>query len=187
MLRKLISAALISALIFNSAGFLFLFFYAKKLAKEDAERLLKQNPPKELIVNFEFSASDLDKIQWIHEKEFRYQGMMFDVLRKEKIGEKLVVHCINDKKEEKLFDNLTNCVDSQTQDKVPLKNILKLIYSFLVSGIYQDNLFDLFDKIKRSFEFNDEFKPNQTIMEIPTPPPNFLSYKVLNCQKSGVL
>jgi hypothetical protein len=81
-----------------------------------------------------FFADDLEadhsNLTWIHEKEFRYRGEMYDILKREYHDGKLVYVCIHDVKESGLFRNLDELVDRQMQHHSPLRTQTRQLISF---------------------------------------------------------
>ena len=76
-----------------------------------------------------FVAEELgDKIVWEDDnKEFSIDGVLYDVARIKKIGEKTFLYCINDKKEKQLLDSLTKAVNANhgnKQEKNRIKSLL---------------------------------------------------------------
>ena len=56
-------------------------------------------------------------IQWEEEgKEFYLHGELFDVAKIKKVAGKTFIYCINDKKEEKLLQDLAQTIKSQTDN-----------------------------------------------------------------------
>ena len=60
----------------------------------------------EMIELLIFNKEDIEKgrldFKWIHSREFKYNGDMYDIVTKEETDEQLIVHVINDTKEKKL-------------------------------------------------------------------------------------
>ena len=73
----------------------------------------------------EFIVFDKDDIlngkvnfRWIHSREFKYNGDMYDIVKKEETDKQLIVHCINDTKEKKLEEEFEKRVHKNSlEDK----------------------------------------------------------------------
>ena len=73
----------------------------------------------------EFLVFDKDDIlngkvnfRWIHSREFKYNGDMYDIVKKEETDKQLIVHCINDTKEKKLEEEFEKRVHKNSlEDK----------------------------------------------------------------------
>lgn len=82
----------------------------------------------EQIEHFVFDKDDIlqGKIdfRWIHSREFRYNGDLYDVVKKEENDKRLFLYCINDTKEKKLEEEFEKRVHkNSTDDKQrPLTN-----------------------------------------------------------------
>ena len=60
----------------------------------------------EMIELLIFNKDDIENnkidFRWIHSREFKYNGDMYDIVTKEETAEQLIVYVINDTKEKKL-------------------------------------------------------------------------------------
>lgn len=68
--------------------------------------ILSQVPPEQLIPFTLPADKELCKAEgyeFIHDKEFRYKGMMFDIITSEQIGDSVKHLCVNDTNEEALI------------------------------------------------------------------------------------
>jgi hypothetical protein len=63
-------------------------------------------PKEEMIELLIFNKKDIQEgkidFRWIHSREFKYNGDMYDIVKKEETDKKLFFYCINDTKEKKL-------------------------------------------------------------------------------------
>lgn len=91
-------------------------FKAKQYeARKEIKAMIKAGVPDSLRVNFY-----LDEIQsnpsvfiWIHSKEFRYKGQMYDVVSQKEENGRVVLSCIHDVKESGLFADLDKMIQRQ--------------------------------------------------------------------------
>lgn len=110
--------------------------------------------------------------RWIHEKEFCYDGHLYDIVRKEKRGNRIVFYCLSDEKETQLFANLDELVkrdmNQNTQRKQQRTRLLHFLNSLFLS--HQDDI--LFVQSSGKAESLKYFFSLKTWVEPPlTPPP----------------
>lgn len=72
--------------------------------------MIEEGIPEEELVLFRFSKDDfvrgLTHVEWIEENEFRSDGNMYDVVKKEVKPDGVYLYCLYDEKESGLFANL---------------------------------------------------------------------------------
>lgn len=105
-LKKIIVIILTSLLIYHSGGFILIYTPASFLIKKITKELIRSQLFDFPAVKFSFSLEEINKgiegLHWVHEKEFSYNGNMFDIIKKEIIGEKVIFYCFADTKEDLL-------------------------------------------------------------------------------------
>lgn len=106
-MRKTVAFLLLAAICFNSIGYYLMHRYLQQQIKKEIKAMMKQSVPSEELVAVVLNSKNSDEFKWIHSKEFRYQGIMYDVISMDvmKDGTKLL-YCITDKQETLLFKNL---------------------------------------------------------------------------------
>ena len=71
-----------------------------------------------LIFNKEDIENNKIDFRWIHSREFKYNGDMYDIVKKKETDEQLIVYVINDTKEKKLEEEFEKRVHkNSTEDK----------------------------------------------------------------------
>ncbi len=98
--------------LFNSAGYYLLFELHKYQIKKDMKALIQSNPSNYTIMKIDDVEHDKE-FTWIHKKEFRYKGSMYDIVRTIKKGNTTIFICLHDTRESKLFAGLQR----ETRDK----------------------------------------------------------------------
>jgi hypothetical protein len=86
-------------------GYYFLFELNKHLARAEMQSVISQHREKITVIRIADVESNKD-FQRIHQKEFRYKGEMYDVVREIKSGITTVFICVHDVKEARLFAGL---------------------------------------------------------------------------------
>jgi hypothetical protein len=101
-------------MLFHAAGHFFVF----KILQHETRRQIKQQikagvPETELVllkIPKDLEEKNNAAFQRIHEREFRYDGNMYDILRQKAHGDTTWYYCIADEKETQLFANLDEMV-----------------------------------------------------------------------------
>jgi hypothetical protein len=92
---------------------------------------LKKGVPKEELVQFTFSESEIADLTWLKKNEFQFQGSLYDVVRSSKQANGLTVfECISDSQEKVLFARLGQTISNNLGDddhQTPVSNWFKLI------------------------------------------------------------
>lgn len=167
-IRNIAFLLIIINLLINNGGNLFYFYTLKNRIKQEVKSQIRHNKFQEDFTSFELNKI-ASKIKWLENgKEFQFDGQLYDVIKFEKVGKKVLIKCINDKKEKSLIDNF---IAKTGLDKV----LFKLL----------DNLkFNIFQKITKinlliSLSFKhfviSNFRINFLSLEIKSPPPKFFS------------
>jgi hypothetical protein len=130
---------------------------------------------KELVELLIFNKEDIEKgkidFRWIHSREFKYNGDMYDIVEKKETDDKLIVYCINDTKEKKLEEEFEKRVHKNSTENKNLPTILK--FSSSISEPVQSNQVSFILEYQSSFDcrLNNQYKT--LYLDIPSPPPRF--------------
>jgi hypothetical protein len=116
-MKKILSLVLVFVFFYGIMGFYLNFEIQQyKIKEEIKERIIHNLPEKELTL-LRISSSDKEKITWTeNDKEFRYNGNMYDVVKIKAGTDTTYYYCFNDEKESKLFVNLDKLVKEQTDN-----------------------------------------------------------------------
>jgi hypothetical protein len=117
-LRKFVSILILSLFLYNNFGFLavhpLLSIYYKYLGMQRVE-MPSEGELIELII---FNKEDIQKkkinFKWIHSREFKYNGDMYDIVEKKETETELIIHCINDTKEKILEEEFEKKVQKNS-------------------------------------------------------------------------
>lgn len=111
------------------------FKYRQNTIRKEIKKQIKEGVSESELIEFDAIQIYTSDAQWIKPgKEFRLNGSMFDVVRKEFKNGKLVFQCINDTQETKLFADLDELVkkrmngDTDEEKKNLTKDFLKLFF-----------------------------------------------------------
>lgn len=163
---KLTQILLVVLFLFNSCGFIFAYFQLGSIYKQNAVYKINNGYlPHEVVVlenSLAFESPD--------DNEIVFEGMLYDVIKKENICGKTIYYCLRDDKENNLNSVLNDYLENGTEGSstAPVKNIL--------SNLLSDLLLPSTDPIiQHSFIIEYcGFEPvsyNLTDKEVFTPPP----------------
>jgi len=132
-------------------------------------------PSEEELIEFViFNKDDIKykriNFQWIHSKEYRYNGDMYDIVEKSEDDSLFYFYVINDTKEKELEEKFNKKVEQNSTDSKQNKNennTLKILYS------------ELLKSLKIIPDDNSGLKPNLVFtnyyisawQDVSTPPP----------------
>ena len=130
----------------------------------------------EMIELLVFNKDDIEKgrlyFKWIHSREFKYNGDMYDIVTKEETEKQLIVHVINDTKEKKLEEEFEKRVHKNSRENKHIPSIIK--YSLSISEPVQSEQIEIILAYNSVFSYwrTDSYKSLHT--DIPSPPPRLV-------------
>lgn len=175
-LKKTISILLAILFLYSTVGFLavhsFLSNYYKELGIREVEEIADAKADEIQIFVFDKSDIQNSKIDfmWIHSDEFKYNGDMYDIVKKEENENQLILYCLNDSKETKLEKDFERELDNNTTNKKQNSgdnNPFKTLNSEAAS----ETATNPSDVKKISYGFNHIKNYIPICTEIPSPPP----------------
>ena len=125
MFRKLFFMFIAILLLFQIAGQYPMFKIRQNEIHKAIRNQIAQNTPNQFLDKITVDFQDIAKIKWEKkDKEFWYQGQMYDVVRFEKTDKSIAYYCIKDTKETKLVTDFKQEITNQTNSKTKKENIL---------------------------------------------------------------
>ncbi len=125
-MKKVLVYCLLTVILFNSAGYYLLFELHKYQIKKEMKAIIQSNPANFTILKIDDVENDKE-FRWVHKKEFRYKGSMYDIVRMKKNGNTTVFICIHDTRESKLFAGLQR--ETENKRHVALLDQVVLFFS----------------------------------------------------------
>jgi hypothetical protein len=172
-LKKNICIVILSLFIYNSFGFLavhpLLSMYYKNLGLQKTEKTSEEELIEFMIFNKKDITENKIDFKWIHSREFKYNGEMYDVVKKEENDKQFFLYCINDKKEEKLEEEFAKKVQDNSANSKhrQVSNHLNISLSepvqtnsISVEPVYKFNFYNILTDCYKSIN-----------LDIPSPPP----------------
>lgn len=159
-MKKRIAILLLAAFLFNVIASHFILPF---LLDSYKGRFGKGKKDKMVTHVITIGLSDRAKINFIHSKEFIYEGKLFDILDKKVEKGKTVYYCYHDKEEEKAAKN-----HKENQSK---KNSINLtgLFNILFINSTALNIYPA-ERLNEYFFEDSLYKSHSE--EVPAPPPN---------------
>jgi hypothetical protein len=173
-MKKIVIILLSFLLLFNSFGYVLVYFEVKQSLKDDAFEKMKDYISEEDLDIIVLSKQDFlhntDRCTFLNDNEIQYKGKLYDIYRKYEEGENLILYCLNDEKEntvEKIFSSYIEDLNTKSSEQPAIRNILKTKISLGITP-KQDSLFT--NQIIEFIRFN-KINLITNFKEILTPPP----------------
>jgi len=146
--------------------------YYKYLGMMRADMPSEEEMIELLIFNKEDIENNKIDFRWIHSREFKYNGEMYDIVTKEETDEQLIVYVINDTKEKKLEEEFEKRVNKNATENKHIPSIVK--YSSAISEPVQFNQVSFILEYRSIFYswLNNSYR--SPYLDIPSPPPRIV-------------
>jgi hypothetical protein len=167
LLKRLISFLLILSIFCSLIGYYLIFKIEQFQVKERVEREILKNIPEEELTIIIIPQDKMDQIKWTEEnKEFKYNGEMYDLVKSIKRGDTIHYYCYNDVQETKLITILDKLVKEQS-DNSKTKTLQKQTH---INYFFQRSTSLLNSQIS-TITFNDIVIHYKSIKRDIIPPP----------------
>jgi len=158
-MKKITAFIFCVLLLFSMSGQFIVFKSIQYSVKKEIKRKIKNTVPADELHYISLSKSDAEKkLNWLEEdKEFIFNGRMYDVVKVVADADTLHFYCINDEQEEKLFAGLEELVQKEmnatkTEKKVSVKKAVTDYFHhekevhFCATTIQSFNMHSIFNK-----------------------------------------
>ena len=128
--KRLFSFLFLIVFIWQLAGFFIYFEIERYHVRKDIKRAIKHSLPQNQYKQFNFTNAEFNELTWINDHEFKMNGRLYDVVKKNKSNVGISVSCIDDIQETVLFAQLDEATASNLNnqpEKAPLKLFVKLL------------------------------------------------------------
>lgn len=133
---------------------------------------IKAGVPPEALTSIIVTAENKSLLLWLDEREFSYNGTMYDIVHIENIsGNKTIYHCLTDKQETKLIAEYSQNLKKNQKNKNSNNNPLKLFkFHQQIEPLTPpvSNLFDT-NKMANNYYYTNGYHTRS--LEISSPPP----------------
>lgn len=144
--------------------------YYKYLGMQKAESYSEEEIIELLIINKKDLAENKIDFKWIHSREFRYNGEMYDVVKKEEDDKYFFFHCINDEKEKRLGEEFEKRVNDNSANSKHQQRTSNH-FNILISEPVQNEDIDITLVYECIFNQWITEKYYSIQLDIPSPPP----------------
>ncbi|MGV3541157.1 MAG: hypothetical protein ACO1OQ_15175 [Rufibacter sp.] len=173
-MKRLLCYLLVLLFTFHSVGSSFMFLVLQWQIRREVKHRMKEALPETKLHVLSFSRAQADALDWKEPgREFRYAGMMYDVVRVQHQGGQIRYHCLTDAEEEEgLLEGLDHLVQEYLARSSKKKNLKRLAKS--LTNVYQQisaTLVLQFFQLDSSAEFKYLFSLSTSWQDIPVPPP----------------
>jgi hypothetical protein len=173
--KKVAAVFLCFLFLFNILGYYSAFLIQRAQLKKEMKAFIKSDAGSESLQKLIIPADKYElSINFIEENEFIYQGVLYDLVKKEEAAADIILYCINDKKEQLLMDsakvNYSKNLDqnsSSNKTTSVLKHIIKEACPEILSG----NFYLLFSSLNYR---EDHSSLLSVYIKFPSLPPNYL-------------
>ncbi|WP_210486215.1 hypothetical protein [Rufibacter aurantiacus] len=172
-MKRLLSFLLISLFLFHSVGSSLVLVMLQAQVRSEVKRRIKEGLPPDQLHQLSFTPEEVAVLDWKEQgREFRYQGMMYDVVRVQRQADLLLYHCVTDTEEHDLFEALDELVQDYMTRSTKQKNLKQLVKN--LAKAYQTTriaypLHFLADATPAAFFY--QFSLSVIWQDIPVPPP----------------
>lgn len=179
-IKNLVSILIAVLFLYNSFGYLFLYFPASLLIKYTMHKSIKEKKmdPEDLVtLSFKISELENHKYDFIWKKpgrEFRFNGKMYDIEDKIIRGDSVYYTVYYDHKEN-ILEELFSIQQSDNKKDKPQNTVQRV----LLVGLYYEQVKYFIYDFKNSTSSKFPLNKNDTdfsnyISDIPTPPPRII-------------
>lgn len=177
---KIIYLFLSVLFVYNSFGYLLLYFPARTIIKQIVQKSIKEKKidPADLSV-LAFNINDLKAKKydfiWVKpDKEFRFNGKMYDIEAKEIKGDSIYYNCYYDHKENLIEEIFALQFKDHKKDKT--QNSIQRIILF---GLYSEEIKNFNSNLQNRVTTNIPLQKTEAgllnhINDVPTPPPRVI-------------
>ena len=131
-MRRLLISIIAISLFYQVFGYLLVFNANVFLCKKEMKSAIKAGLSDSEKEHLKFSKAEYENLHWLNHKEFNLNDKMYDIISTEELGaDSVLISCINDEKEAKLFANLADQIDQNSDLTNTGKPISKVLLKLL--------------------------------------------------------
>lgn len=136
-MKKIFPITFLIIFLFNVAGYFIAFKVEQFQIKSEIESEIKSGINPEELTVITIDKANLATIQWAEAgKEMRYKDGLYDVVKFTETENTIIYYCINDSKEDFLFANLDEHINthiaannSQKSSKTLINHVIKIYFA----------------------------------------------------------
>ncbi|MCB0555712.1 MAG: hypothetical protein KDD02_19350 [Phaeodactylibacter sp.] len=160
----------------NIFGVFAVFRIQRLQIRREIKAQIKQGISEKELFKITVAPEHASALSWKKDDEFRYKGIMYDVVRKEIINDSTIIYyCISDRQETALFANLDELVrkgmHSRKDSNKPLENLFNLFSKIFYHTREIAPIDVRLDGLVHCARFDGYTSP---FLRIPSPPPELV-------------
>jgi hypothetical protein len=174
--KKQISILLILLLIFNSCGFVIAFFQMEFIFKNIAYEKISNILPEDQLTVLKISKAEInDENVFVEfeETEISYYDKMYDICKKDTIGNDIIFYCYSDENEDILQSAFTSFIKQHTNPNSnnPVTNLIKQLIKI---AYFSDYHYNHFNNSTDEYASYSDINYSGISLEVLTPPPKYI-------------
>jgi len=138
--------------------------------KHEMKSYLASHPDHQSITIFEFHKSQFSKLEWEDNTEFKFKGEMYDLISQEIQKDKVIIHCIADKKETELLKSFADLMKHQNRSTSSKNSVLLQLINIVYEPVSNDLEYSSPADLPTKYTTHNSTLV-ENIREILTPPP----------------
>ncbi len=176
MKNKAFRILLILILILPVGTSLLYLSYQKKLVRKSVKKMIIREMDKSELKLLIFPITQAENLHWKHDKEFEYQGKMYDVVQSEEKNGFIYYWCWLDNDETALNKKIDRILSNFLGNNPDKKEKKKQVRDFYKSLFIEDNSLAIFYSnglFEQLISTYYNAKINDVFLDLPLPPPKF--------------
>jgi len=142
MTKKAVISVIMSLILLFSSGGLFLTFIIKQtVIRSEIRNRIKSGLPKNSLTIIKKHKNEAEQnilLKWLREKEFSYNGKMFDVVSREIHGDSVWYYCLLDEKETGLFSKMKLLTHNELNNDKNFMGLLAKMHRYLAQNFLNE-------------------------------------------------
>jgi hypothetical protein len=176
-MKRVLSILFLLVFTYNMAGFFVVFKLQQLTAKDEMKAFIKNNHAntdleKIIVPDSEISSGANDFRYLDDNKEFSYQGKLYDIFRTASDGCNTVFYCVNDKNEELILAKYKEQLQRNNDQNVPCRSQTGKLVKIMIKDYLPHYVPVLAALSASTISFNTSpFKVINQVTAVFTPPP----------------
>lgn len=166
-MKKYLNIFLLITIFLNTSGYVLIYKKQQYDIKKEMFRKISTIIDLRLLTKLKLSKTSLP--EWKDENEIKFNGSLYDIVKKEDKGSYVILYCINDQKEENVLKNFSKHFDDQNKNSSSKRTIAVFSFNAVVNFIYTLHKESVFSE--NIIANKDCYK--SIIKNITSPPPKF--------------
>ena len=173
LMKKLFAIFLVALFLFNTVGYYFVFSYNQYTIRKEIHCLIRTRYFEGSCIMLQISTPLLNSdFKWLETGEFRYKGVLYDVISEKSVGQITTFHCINDKQEEKLIAGLSHSQEFAFGQNNPArtKHATAMLYHVIKLALVE-NRWNYSPQVPMEISFFNPINLLSSVLRPPISPP----------------